>query len=513
MKLHPLSIPYRIVETLFGLLGVLVIGGFLIFTQADGLTALVLIGVLLIAFIIGAIIWQVAYYRRFEYELTDDTFDIASGVISRRRREIPYGRVQNVSINRNVFQRALGLSELRIETAGGDSTEARLRYVGVDTAQSLQDELSRRKRRAEQGDPETVDDIEVEPQPPALLFEITGKELAVLGVASLDSRFLFLVIFGISVFFPEIVNLLDAASAFVVVPIGLLALYVATAAVSAVYSVTNYYGFRLYGASDELRYERGLLQRFSGTIPIEKIQAITVSENVLARQLDYASLLVETAGYSPGETGGSQSAIPIARRERVLDLAQDIEPFESGEFNRPPKRARRRYFFRYIGVLLILLGGAYLIDVLTATDYEWYFVAAAAPAIPIAAHLKWKHRGYRITDDHVIARNGFWNRTTKVVPYHRVQTVFDSQTIFQRRWSLATLTIDTAGSRSLISDESKAVDIDAETARDLRETVLERTFGSIRERQQRRSKHQIRDPVLDAGQPTRLPQTDESPAE
>lgn len=196
--------------------------------------------------------------------------------------------------------------------------------------------------------------------------------------------------------------------------------------------------------------------------------------------------MVETAGFSPGETGSTRSAVPIAKRSRVETLLHRIEPVDIGGFARPPTRARRRYIARYTGLVLLLAGIAYGGVWLTSMEYPWYLTLGGVLIAPLAAHLKWRHRGYAITDGYVITRNGFWRRTTKIVPLHRVQVVFDSQTIFQRRWGLATLTVDTAGSQSLINDNSKAVDIDATTAARLRETITDRFFDDLdRQRQQR----------------------------
>jgi putative membrane protein len=69
-----------------------------------------------------------------------------------------------------------------------------------------------------------------------------------------------------------------------------------------------------------------------------------------------------------------------------------------------------------------------------------------------------------------------------VVPYDRVQTVFSSQTVFQRRRDLGTVTIDTAGTGGLGGGDAVAVDIDANVAERLREDVADRLQYSLRQR-------------------------------
>jgi putative membrane protein len=441
--------------------------------------------------------YEVAYYRRFEYQLTDDTLDIRSGVFNRREREIPYGRVQNVDISRNIFQRLVGLSKLDIETAGGGSTEASLRYVTAFEAKRLQLDIRRYKRGespeshaegATVADPDLDRDRAVDDE--ELLFEIAPSELALAGILSFDPRVpgALIALFTGSVPFISPIIPFDAPPLIV---FGLLAVLFAAGLVlawivGAISAIVNYWGFRLTRSEGELRYERGLLQRYSGTIPFDKIQAITITDNPLKRRAGYATLVVETAGYAPGQTDGrgSEAAVPIGSRDRVDRLADEISSIEEPTFNRPPKRIRRRYLVRYLlaiaGLTGLLYAGLTVFDL--ANEMPWYLPVVAALGTPLAAHYKWLHRGYWLGEDHLVTRNGFWSRETKQVAYYRIQTVIETRTIFQRRWSVATVIADTAGSLSILGTGAAAVDIDHQDATRLRETLTERFRTALAER-------------------------------
>jgi len=277
----------------------------------------------------------------------------------------------------------------------------------------------------------------------------------------------------------------------VTAPLAAAAIVAVAALISGMLALTNYYGFRLSRQNDELLYERGLLQRFSGAIPLEKVQTLGVSENFLARRLGYASLAVETAGYAPNDAG-SQSAVPLADRGRVFELAQSIEEFDRIEFERPPKRARERYVFRYLILATVVVGAAFAADRYTALTFAWYLTLALLPLALVGAHLKWLNLGYDVQPGYIVLREGFWTRTTTVVPYYRVQTVLDSQTVFQRRRHLASLVVDTAGSGGLTNREPRALDIDAERAAELRERVADRLQESVRERRTERRRSRLR---------------------
>jgi putative membrane protein len=494
VKLAPQSVPYRALQKVSGFV---VIAFFIVNSNDWGLPAAAAAGG---AILLVALAYEVAYYRRYEYELTEDTLDISSGVISRREREIPYRRIQNVDVSQSVIQRALGIAAVDLETAGGSSTEGSIRFVKPDEATRIRREVQRRKSGASTGEvdgtdetgDETADRDEVDPSE-EVLFAISPGELALVGALSFDGRLIGLLAFLSSGSVPVLSGFIPSASAVAltataVVAIG--ALFLVSWILGAGVAFSNYYGFRLSRAGDELRYERGLFRRYSGSIPTEKIQTLMITDNPAKRALGYASLSIETAGYAPGQSGegGSQAAVPIAATDRVYRLAHEVESFGAPTFSRPPKRVRWRYVVRYVIVVSVLVGIAFAIDWFVGPDLPWYGPAALLLAVPPAAHLKWKHRGYWLGEDHLLTRNGFWSRTVTVVPYYRIQTVIDSRTVFQRRWNVATIVADTAGSSSIAGTSAAAVDFEIEEAVELRETLRERLRSAVTSHRDRRNR-------------------------
>ena len=491
-RLSPLSVPYRAARRgasiAFTLAFVLLTGAPTADDPVGRLLALALVGLGLV----GLVGYEVARWYRYEYELTEDTFDIRSGVVARRTREIPLWRVQNVDLSRNVVQRLLGIAAVDIETAGGGRTEAAIRYVSAAEAKRLQVAVTRARERAgdasadvdtgRDGERHTGEASESAPaggggEDGEELFALTPRELALVGVFSFDLRtpgiVLFLGYAGISVapeLLPESVDSVATAA------LALAGVAVATVLVSWVAggtaAVLNYYGFRLTRVGDELRYERGLLRRYDGTIPLGKVQALTIEDNPLKRRFGYATLYIETAGYAPSGRGadGSQAAVPLARTERVGALAQAIEPFGGPELARPPKRVRRRYLARFGLGLAALVALLYGIDAV-GVSVPWAAPLVLGPALPVAAHLRWRHRGHWLGPAHFVTRNGVVSRETKIVPHDRIQTILDSRSLLQRRWSLGSVTADTAGTLSLSGSEAAAVDVAASRADELRERL------------------------------------------
>ncbi len=471
MKLHPLSIPYRSLEGWSRLAGGLV---FLSFVTELSLSFTV---VAALALLVPYAAWEAAYYKRFVFALSAGVLEIRSGVVSRREREIPVRRIQNLNINRNLLQRVLGIATVGIETAGGQATEARLRYVGYPEARDLQEEIRRLQRaQAEQPDAEPSPGIEDDE-----LFRLDPQELTILCLASFDARILGFLLFTVPFIAPSVPwrRVLPNPLAPMVLLAAALLLALASWATGALATFVKYHGFRLSRRGDDLRIERGLLSRYEGSIPTDKIQALTLQDNPLKRALGYATLKIETAGYAPQQTSqeGTLAAVPLARRERALELARTIDPFEAPELEAVPRRSRTRYAIRY-AVLLTLLAGLLFaaettLGTLPGLGQTWVYPLVLVPLAPLAAHLKWEHLGYALTPEHLVTRQGFWNRQTKIVPCYRVQNAISRQTLLQRRWNLATVTADTAGSFGLAHKPAQALDLDAKTAETLRERIHE----------------------------------------
>ncbi|WP_232685636.1 PH domain-containing protein [Halobacterium zhouii] len=486
MKLHPLSVPYRLLTRGLNLAWAVLVGG-IAFADGNPLAISGLV-VLLVLAVAAGVAYEVAYYRRFDYELTDDSLDIHSGVFSRREREIPLRRVQNVDVTRTFVARLLGLAEVDVETAGGGETEASLQYVGREEATRLQDDIRKRRARVTAEQDETSEES---PEAAAegesageTLFELSDRDLVLYGVLSFDPRLVSGVLAFAPFVWPFVSDVVPLEGLGVVVVaalavVGTLVLW----AVSAVARIVRFYGFRLRRVGDDLRYERGLLQRYDGTIPVSKLQTVSVEENVLMRRYGFASLAVETAGYAPGSSpsGGSEAAVPLAAREDVLGLARTLEDFHDFELSRPPERARKRYVRRYalaFGAVALLAFGVSQI-----VAFPWYVALVLLPLAFPAARLAHANRGYDAGPRHAVTQAGFWRRQTRIVPYDRVQTVIRRQTVFQRRWNLTTVVLDTAGSRSISGGDASAIDRDDADADHLAEEtetqLLDAVYGRL----------------------------------
>ncbi|ELY62212.1 PH domain-containing protein [Natronolimnohabitans innermongolicus] len=578
-RLHPLSavtygLQYGFLWLSLAMVLTIVLGGIF-----DPIGSAWFIATAPLGFVLG-VAYGVAYYYRFEYGITPDTFDVSSGVFARRSREIPYERIQNVDLRQGIFQRLFGLAIVSIETAGGGTTEASLNFVSETEANRLQGQIRQRtadvkerrrqrdqrarhdqrdqqaaaEERPDEGDtpssdPEPTDSLDVpgadsddesaapqpgvpDPSPTApsdepgstapapdsdptatadrrerspepmgprqrRLFDLEPRELLLYSFTSFRPAAVAGVLF---VFFfatgPIIDLLVTIAQPFggpadigegtstsygILTVVSAINGVVITYVLSVAYTFATYYGFQLGRAGSDFVYERGLIQRYSGSIPAEKVQSVTVTANPLQRLIGYAGLWVETAGYGPESNGGSQSAVPLANQGRIHRFTENLTGVETPKFTSPPTMARRRYLARYSIIATVVVAIFFGLAQLTAFE-SWYLSIVVFAAVPPAAHLKYVNLGYYVGEDHLVIRRGFWTRRTTVIPYYRIQTVNTRRSIFQRRLGLASLVVDTASSQTMVWTTPTIYDVDLEDARDVHTTGRKRLQSALRER-------------------------------
>ena len=120
-------------------------------------------------------------WRNTHYRVGDDDLRLETGVLRKRSRRVRLDRLQAVDVVRPLVARALGLAELRLEVAGGGSSEAPLAYLSEDAAQRLRAELLARAAGLHHATPEAPEAVLLE-VPLGRLVEATLRSVALIGM-------------------------------------------------------------------------------------------------------------------------------------------------------------------------------------------------------------------------------------------------------------------------------------------------------------------------------------------
>jgi len=299
-RLHPLSPLLR--SGLFIAAWV----GWLINNARNGLETTEVVASGLVA--VGAgFAYGIASWWFTRYRVTPDEIRVESGVLQRQSRRIHIERLQSVEVQQPLLARLLGMAELSLEVAGGESG-ARLAFLPLAGAEELRRQLLER--------------TDIAPERPTegqVLFRVDPVRLLVSQV--LRTGFV-TALLGAAV---GVVATVAGGEAPGSVLIGGAALGVA-AFVFRSFAVLH--GFTVRTSPQGLRITSGLLGVRSQTIPIGRVQGLVLVEPLLWRLLGWIRVDVTVAGArTAAAEEGEQLAshlVPVAGRAEATALAARV---------------------------------------------------------------------------------------------------------------------------------------------------------------------------------------------
>lgn len=402
-RLHPLS-PFVRAGRQFMSLAIVLIGISALNqhpARGDIVADLAVLGVALVA---GFISWLVT-----RWQIADGVLRIDTGLVRRDSRRIPLSQVQAVDVVQSGLARVLGLAELQLRVAGGDSSRSgRLACLRRADAEELRRQL--------------------------LALAATG---AVTAPAGVPSRPLFRVRSG-RLFGAVLLTRSGAAALVVAVATGLTVqlsgsaktvapfLPIVLGVVAALWRQFNgEYGTTVTAAQDGIRLRSGLIQTTAETIRPGRIQAIRLVEPLIWRAFGWCRLEVDIAGSrqrgeNQSEGRRHRALVPVGSRADADHMLGELMPRHLLPARPAPSRARRKAPFSY------------------------HFL------------------GWSADDRYVVASRGRVCRETTWVPLQKVQSIRWVEGPLQRRLGLATVHLDAAGRRvsARIQDRDSAEALD-----------------------------------------------------
>ncbi|UWM55890.1 PH domain-containing protein [Salinirubellus salinus] len=98
--------------------------------------------VFFLVFTVGATL-AVFRYRRWSYQVREDSLFLDRGVVTQTRTVVPYVRIQHVDASRGPVERAFGLATAVVYTAGSRGADVSIPGLTPERADDLQDRLKR----------------------------------------------------------------------------------------------------------------------------------------------------------------------------------------------------------------------------------------------------------------------------------------------------------------------------------------------------------------------------------
>jgi putative membrane protein len=271
-------------------------------------------------FVVPNAAFAVFRYFTYRYRYDDNELVIRSGLLFRRERHIPYARIQNIDAVQQVLHRLLNVVDVRIETGGGATAEATMSVLPLSALAEMRERVFAERHALSTAPPEQAPPQPIATAPP--LLHLDTRELILCGFIENRGAVLIAAAFGLIWelgLFDRIVTALvgeqvtsrgvlrnfarsvisnatiswERLALTVVAFIGVLLLI---RLFSMAWAVVRLHDYTLTVVDADARSQFGLLTRVAQTIPLGRIQALSVREGPLHRYFRRVAVRVNTAG-------------------------------------------------------------------------------------------------------------------------------------------------------------------------------------------------------------------------
>lgn len=368
-----------------------------------GVALLVQLGLLGVgALLIAA--WSYVTWRVTRFRVGDEVVELRTGVLNRQHRRVRLDRLQAVDVVQPLVARLTGLSELKLEVAGGSGSDVSLAYLRSAEAQRLRRTLLARAAgvRVEEGQ-------EAPEAPEREVLQVPVDRLVGSMLRSGWTVAVALVVVA------AVVAVVATGSPGFLVG-GLPAAFGVAAGLWG--SFSRGFGFRIAASPDGLRLRHGLTETRAQTVPPGRVQAIRLSQPLLWRGPDWWTMQMDVAGYasaSSEDAGKATVLLPVGTREEAVRVLSLVVPDPGVD--------------DAAAVLGAGLTG-------TGTAAGWVDAPRSSRWLdPVA----WRRNGFRVTRTALLCRRGRLTRQLDVVPHERTQSLSLEQGPLQRRLGVATV--------------------------------------------------------------------------
>jgi putative membrane protein len=458
-RLHPAAIGVWVIEAVsrFGL-------GAIPLLVVEPESVFLLLGLLGLSVLASAI-----RYLRFSYRIDRDALVVQGGLLNTWRRVIPLPRIQSIDVVEKLRHRLFGIVELRIEAAGGRQTEAALVAISPSEAERLRAALLVGHRHP----------LSEEQSPPLarlgpgllVLAGITGGRVAIIAgllgyMGELAPEELLFDLFD---------RLGQAGTAgLALLVVALIAFLALSLIISIVGTILVYWDFTLQWENDRVVVTRGLLERRRAVVPLGRLQALRLEENLVRLPFGLASVRAVTAGFSGRSEEEKETSVllPIGSRSQALAIVAKLMGTPPGQLPAQLEPATRRALARRVifGIVLGLAAG------LTGFFLWGPGGTAGFILLPIGALLglaQWRALGHATDETLAVSRSGALVRKTMFVPLANLQHIGLRASPDQRLLYLGTVRMEIPGG------SARAIDVPRPQAEQLFDLLTAKMVRSV----------------------------------
>ncbi|MBT3383622.1 MAG: PH domain-containing protein [Prolixibacteraceae bacterium] len=423
-----------------------------------------------IAIFILLIIHSILFYLNFYFYVSGEEFILKKGYFRKKILTIPLDRIQSVNTKQNLIQQLLNVESLEIDTAGSAGKELKIHALEKAFAAELQNKL--RSGKANFKSKDSNDEVQLPETEEELILKLEPVDLLKIGISQNHFRTaLIIVAFGFQIFqkveevFKEKAEEYSGEffsfmsnSSWAIVLFLLIFFLIVSILFSLFRTVFKYFDFKLLKKGNAYRVEAGLLNKRNVIIPYNKIQELNWETGPIKKRFGIYNLVFKQA------VSGQNRKVQLVDAPGCL--TQHLETLKTDLFGEDKLSEINRiysnnYYFRRLwflsGWMPVIFTAPFLYTeiIYLLAAFLWFLGSAGFSLLIL------KKRYFKINNDQIRISKGAIAHKWKQMELFKIQSVEFRQTIFQKRRSLASLSLMNASGSMTIPyiDETMAKEI------------------------------------------------------
>ncbi|MBE6754650.1 MAG: hypothetical protein E7559_09955 [Ruminococcaceae bacterium] len=430
------------------------------------------VSILLTAFAVIAVLVLMMWLRWKNTWISakDNVLLYESGVFAKKKKSIPFSKINTIDMGRNWVQRIFGTCRLKIDTgalnSSGNEAEMDLVFTLADAEQFRAYILNRAAEDEDQLRKVAQSPLKVSADTKwtikakfndFFLYGLTSSGIwklfllaiafvtfiAELSTTALDALMEFL--------FPRVESVWNTVSSHSILIIILLCLVVFAGlmVLSSLFNILTatikFYNFRVAREIDSIIVRYGLVSLKNYTMPVRNIHAVVVRQNLFQQMVGLCSVEMVSIGYGDENTENSL-LFPIIKKNKLPWLLETLLPEykNKAELHGTDKRSIRFHIIRPVFWCALMFATAifFLNFIFESLTLSLVIAGLLLVMILVGGILNYKNAAIGWDDNVIVVQAGGMNKHTHYIRTDAVQSVRSVSGIFQRRHGLVNYAID-----------------------------------------------------------------------
>lgn len=399
--------------------------------------------------IIYVLIMGVLSWLRYTYRIEEGELRIEYGVFVRKKRYIPIERIQSLDLSEGILHRPFGLVKVKVETAGSsamEGAEAELTAITKLEAKEVEAALiAYKKTKSEENSFESEEGDSIVRPSEEIIYQISIKELILLSITSggvgvvLSAIIAFVFQFEEIIPYEKVFHQLKGlvASGFMLITLLVFAGFLLAWIAALIGTMIKYANFTVKKLERDLIIQRGILEKRQLTIPLNRIQAVRISENLIRQPLGYGTVYLESAGGSVKDIDSAKvMMIPIMKKKQIVHYLEAILPeYKADPVIEPvPIRALKRYILKSWMIVAPFMVTAIVIN------RPWgYLSLIGLPLVTLWQYINFQTAGWALSGDQLTLRYRNISKSTVFLQKNKIQSLTLKESYFQQKKQLMTI--------------------------------------------------------------------------